>query len=95
MLSLITPARAAARSWAMTAATAASIRRALCDDVTRLAADVGRAVVGRAVVEAEAVGLPVEPGVRAGRDALTRWAALLGQLLPRRSDRPSGVNRGG
>jgi hypothetical protein len=45
--------------------------------VTRLAAD-----VGRAVVEAEAVGLPVEPGVRRGRDALTRWAALLGQLLP-------------
>src|SRR4029453_1749354 len=27
MLSLVTPARAAARSWAMTAATAASIRR--------------------------------------------------------------------
>jgi hypothetical protein len=45
--------------------------------VTRLAAD-----VGRAVVEAETVGLPVEPGVRRGRDALTRWAALLGQLLP-------------
>jgi len=52
-------------------------RRALRDDVTRLAAD-----VGRAVVEAEAVGLPVEPGVRRGCDALTRWAALLGQLLP-------------
>jgi hypothetical protein len=45
--------------------------------VTRLAAD-----VGRAVVEAEAVNLPVEPGVRAGRDALARWAAMLGQLLP-------------
>ena len=42
-------------------------RRALRDDVTRLAAD-----VGRAVVEAEAVGLPVEPGVRAGRDAACR-----------------------
>ena len=52
------PARAAALSWAMTAATAASIRRALCDDVTRLAADVGRAI-------AKAVGLPVEPGVPA------------------------------
>jgi hypothetical protein len=52
-------------------------RRALRDDVTRLAAD-----VGRAVVEAEAVNSPVEPGVREGRDALARWAALLGQLLP-------------
>jgi hypothetical protein len=45
--------------------------------VGRLAAD-----LGRAVVEAEAVNLPVEPGVRDARDALARWAALLGQLLP-------------
>jgi hypothetical protein len=52
-------------------------RRALRDDVGRLAAD-----LGRAVVEAEAVNLPVEPGVRDARDALARWAALLGQLLP-------------
>jgi hypothetical protein len=61
----------------MTAATAASIRQALRDDVTRLAADLGRAVVA-----AEAVGLPVEPGVREGRDALVRWAVLLEELLP-------------
>jgi hypothetical protein len=45
-------------------------RRALRDDVTRLAA-----ALGRAVVEAEAVGLPVEPGIRRGRDALTHWGS--------------------
>jgi hypothetical protein len=52
-------------------------RRALRDDVTRLATD-----VGRAIVEAQAVNLPVEPGARAGRDALVRWAVLLEELLP-------------
>jgi hypothetical protein len=52
-------------------------RRALRDDVTRLAAE-----VGRAIVEAQAVNLPVEPGVREGRDALVRWAVLLEELLP-------------
>jgi hypothetical protein len=29
------------------------------------------------------VNLPVEPGVREGRDALARWAALLEDLLPK------------
>ena len=53
-------------------------RRALRDDVGRLAAE-----VGRAVGEAETVNLPVEPGVREGRDALARWAALLEDLLPK------------
>jgi hypothetical protein len=52
-------------------------RRALRDDVGRLAAE-----VGRAVGEARLLDLPVEPGVREARNALTRWAALLGQLLP-------------
>jgi hypothetical protein len=52
-------------------------RRALFDDVARLAAE-----VGRVVVEAEAVNLPVEPGVRQGRAALVRWAALLVEPLP-------------
>jgi hypothetical protein len=61
----------------MTAATAASIRRALRDDVGRLAAE-----VGRAVGEARLLGLPIEPGVREARDALARWAGLLGGLLP-------------
>jgi len=28
------------------------------------------------------VNLPVEPGVREGRDALVRWAVLLEELLP-------------
>ena len=51
-------------------------RRALRDQVGRLAAD-----LGRAVREAEAVNLPVEPGVRAARDALVRWAVLLEELL--------------
>jgi hypothetical protein len=45
--------------------------------VARLAAE-----VGRVVVEAEAVNLPVEPGVRQGRAALVRWAALLVEPLP-------------
>jgi hypothetical protein len=51
-------------------------RRALRDEAGRLAAD-----LGQAVTEAEAVNLPVEPGVREARDALDRWAALLGELL--------------
>jgi hypothetical protein len=52
-------------------------RRALRDDIGRLAAE-----LGRAIVEAETLNLPVEPGVRPARDALARWAALLGELLP-------------
>jgi hypothetical protein len=52
-------------------------RRALADDVTRLAWD-----LGRAVREARALNLPVEPGVREGRDALARWAVLLGRVIP-------------
>lgn len=55
----------------------AARRRALRDEVGRLAAD-----LYRAVVEAEAVNLPVEPGIRPARDALGRWAILLGELLP-------------
>jgi hypothetical protein len=52
-------------------------RRALRDDVGRLAAE-----LGRAVGEARLLGLPVEPGVRDGRDALVRWAVLLEDVLP-------------
>ena len=52
-------------------------RRALLDDVTRLAWD-----LGRAVREAEALHLPVEPGVRDGREAVARWTVLLGQVIP-------------
>jgi hypothetical protein len=52
-------------------------RRALVDDVTRLAWD-----LGRAVREAQDLNLPVEPGVREGREALARWAVLLGQIIP-------------
>lgn len=55
----------------------AARRRALLDDVTRLAWD-----LGRAVHEARALNLPVEPGVREQHDALARWALLLGQVIP-------------
>jgi len=55
----------------------AARRRALVDDVTRLAWD-----LGRAVREAQALNLPVEPGVREGREALGRWTVLLGRLIP-------------
>ena len=52
-------------------------RRALVEEVTRLAWD-----LGRAVGEAHALNLPVEPGVREGRAALARWVVLLGQVIP-------------
>ena len=38
--------------------------------------------VSRLVHEARDLNLPVEPGVRQGRDALVRWAVLLEELLP-------------
>jgi hypothetical protein len=37
--------------------------------------------VSRLVHEARDLNLPVEPGVREGRDALVRWAVLLEELL--------------
>jgi hypothetical protein len=46
-------------------------------DVTQAAGE-----VSRLVHEARDLSLPVEPGVREGRDALVRWAVLLGELLP-------------
>lgn len=52
-------------------------RTALVEEVSRLAWDLGR-VVG----EARELNLPVEPGIREGREALARWAVLLGQLIP-------------
>jgi hypothetical protein len=58
------------------------------DDTTRrrhaLLADVIQAAseVSRLVHEARDLNLPVEPGVRDGRDALVRWAVLLEELLP-------------
>jgi hypothetical protein len=57
------------------------------DDITRrrhvLLVDVTQAAseVSRLVHEARDVNLPVEPGVRKGRDALVRWAVLLDELL--------------
>ena len=58
------------------------------DDVTRrrsrLLLDVTTAAgeVSRLVHEARDLNLPIEPGVREGRDALVRWAVLLEEVLP-------------
>ena len=58
------------------------------DDVTRrrhvLLVDVAQAAsdVSRLVHEARDLNLPVEPGVRPGRDALVRWAVLLEDVIP-------------
>jgi hypothetical protein len=46
-------------------------------DVTQAASE-----VSRLVHEARDLNLPVEPGVREGRDALVRWAVLIEELLP-------------
>jgi hypothetical protein len=52
-------------------------RRVLVLDVIQAAAE-----VSRLVHEAHDLNLPVEPGVRQGRDALVRWAVLLEEVLP-------------
>jgi hypothetical protein len=52
-------------------------RRVLVIDVTQAAAE-----VSRLVHEAHDLHLPVEPGVRDGRDALVRWAVMLEDVIP-------------
>jgi hypothetical protein len=52
-------------------------RRVLVLDVTQAAAE-----VSRLIYEAHDLNLPVEPGIRQGRDALVRWAILLEEVLP-------------
>ena len=52
-------------------------RRVLVLDVTQAPAE-----VSRLVHEAHDRNLPVEPGVRDGRNALVRWAVLLEEVLP-------------
>jgi hypothetical protein len=52
-------------------------RSRLLLDVTQAATD-----VSRLVHEARDLNLPVEPGVREGRDALVRWAVLLEEVIP-------------
>jgi hypothetical protein len=47
-------------------------------DVTQAASEVSR----QSVFEARDLNVPVEPGVRQGRDALVRWTVLLEELLP-------------
>jgi hypothetical protein len=52
-------------------------RRVLVLDVTEAAAE-----VSRLIHEAHDLNLPVEPGVRDGRNALVRWAVLIQEILP-------------
>jgi hypothetical protein len=52
-------------------------RRALVLDVTQAAAE-----VSRLIHQAYNPTLPIEPGVRDGRNALVRWAVLLEEVLP-------------
>jgi hypothetical protein len=52
-------------------------RRALLLDVTQAAGE-----MSRLVHEARDLNLPVEPGVRPGRDSLVRWAVLLEEVIP-------------
>jgi hypothetical protein len=52
-------------------------RRVLVLDVTQAARE-----VSRLIHEARDVNLPVEPGIRDGRDALVRWAVLLEDVIP-------------
>ena len=52
-------------------------RRTLVLDVTQAASE-----VSRLVHEAHDLNLPVEPGVRPGRDSLVRWAVLLEEVIP-------------
>jgi hypothetical protein len=52
-------------------------RRTLVLDVTQAASE-----VSRLVHEARDLHLPVEPGIREGRDSLVRWAVLLEEVIP-------------
>jgi len=52
-------------------------RHALLVYVTQAASE-----VSRLVHEARDLNLPVEPGVREGREALVRWAQLLQDVTP-------------
>jgi hypothetical protein len=52
-------------------------RHVLLVDVTQAASE-----VSRLIHEGRDLNLPIEPGVREGRDSLVRWAVLLEELLP-------------
>jgi hypothetical protein len=52
-------------------------RRVQVLDVTQAAAE-----ESRLTHEAHDLNLPVEPGVREGRDSLVRWAVLLEDVIP-------------
>ena len=52
-------------------------RHALLVDVTEAASE-----VSRLIHEARDLNLPVEPGIRDGRNALVRWAVLLQEVPP-------------
>jgi hypothetical protein len=42
----------------------------------------GASEVSGLIHEARDLNLPIEPGVRDGRDALVRWAVLIDDVLP-------------
>jgi hypothetical protein len=65
-------------------------RHVLVLDVTWAAAE-----VSRLVHEARDLNLPVEPGVRPGRDALVRWAILLEDVIPKSDPMPAAPSPGG
>jgi hypothetical protein len=52
-------------------------RSRLLLDVTTAASE-----VSRLIHEARDLHLPIEPGVRPGRDSLVRWAVLLEEVIP-------------
>jgi hypothetical protein len=52
-------------------------RHVLLVDVTQAASE-----VSRLIHEARDLNLPMEPGVKEGRNALVRWAVLLQEVLP-------------
>jgi hypothetical protein len=52
-------------------------RRVLLLDVTTAASE-----VSRLIHEARDLNIPIEPGIREGRDSLVRWAVLIEEVLP-------------
>jgi hypothetical protein len=65
-------------------------RSRLLLDVTTAASE-----VSRLVHEAHDLNLPVEPGVRPGRDSLVRWAVLLEEVIPKQATTSGPVTRRG
>jgi hypothetical protein len=74
--------------WALSAPLHLTSRPAIASDVVSVrrglltsGAAPAASEVSRLIDEARDLNLPVEPGVREGRDALVRWSVLLEELL--------------